>query len=213
MTEEQWLACDDLVSMLKESRGKVSDRKLRLFAVACCRVVWRQLSREGQEAVEVAERFADGAATAEELATAFSSAFAAPCRIGVGHAGPATAHEDAFHSADVAACFSACGEGSLGPSPQELRNRACLLREVVGAPFRPARLAPGCLTSTAVYLAHAAYDARELPGGEVESARLGVLADALEEAGCAEEAILSHLRSPGPHVRGCWALDLILDKQ
>jgi hypothetical protein len=43
--------------------------------------------------------------------------------------------------------------------------------------------------------------------------RLAVLADALEEAGCNDAEILTHLRSPGPHVRGCWALDLILGKQ
>jgi hypothetical protein len=42
--------------------------------------------------------------------------------------------------------------------------------------------------------------------------RLPILADALEDAGCFEERVLSHLRSPGPHVRGCWALDLVLGK-
>jgi hypothetical protein len=42
--------------------------------------------------------------------------------------------------------------------------------------------------------------------------RLGILADALEDAGCTDEVILSHLRSPGPHARGCWALDLALGK-
>jgi hypothetical protein len=39
------------------------------------------------------------------------------------------------------------------------------------------------------------------------------LADALEDAGCTDADILSHLRSPGPHVRGCWALDLLLGKE
>jgi hypothetical protein len=39
-----------------------------------------------------------------------------------------------------------------------------------------------------------------------------VLADALEEAGCTDEDILGHLRDPGPHVRGCWVIDLLLDK-
>jgi len=42
---------------------------------------------------------------------------------------------------------------------------------------------------------------------------LAILADALEEAGCADTDILDHLRGPGPHVRGCWAVDLILGKQ
>jgi hypothetical protein len=40
-----------------------------------------------------------------------------------------------------------------------------------------------------------------------------ILADALEEAGCTDQLILDHLRSPGPHVRGCWPVDLILAKE
>jgi hypothetical protein len=40
-----------------------------------------------------------------------------------------------------------------------------------------------------------------------------VLADALEDAGCSDAGLLGHLRSPGPHVRGCWALDLVLGKE
>lgn len=40
--------------------------------------------------------------------------------------------------------------------------------------------------------------------------RLPELADALEKAGCADDRILGHCRSPGPHVRGCWAVDGLL---
>jgi len=64
-----------------------------------------------------------------------------------------------------------------------------------------------------VALAQAAYDERELPAGTLDLARLAVLADALEEAGCTAQTILDHLRGPGPHVRGCWAVDLILGKE
>jgi hypothetical protein len=39
------------------------------------------------------------------------------------------------------------------------------------------------------------------------------LADALEEAGCADADLLGHLRGPGPHARGCWAVDLLLEKE
>jgi hypothetical protein len=63
-----------------------------------------------------------------------------------------------------------------------------------------------------VALAQAAYDQRELPAGHLDRARLAILADALEEAGCTDQTILGHLRGPGPHVRGCWAVDLILGK-
>jgi hypothetical protein len=63
-----------------------------------------------------------------------------------------------------------------------------------------------------VGLAQAAYDNRILPSGTLEPARLAVLSDALEDAGCVDRAILDDLRGPGPHVRGCWTLDLILKK-
>jgi hypothetical protein len=42
--------------------------------------------------------------------------------------------------------------------------------------------------------------------------RMPVLADALEDAGCTDAELLAHLRSPGPHVRGCWAIDLLLGR-
>ena len=63
-----------------------------------------------------------------------------------------------------------------------------------------------------VALARAAYDQRELPSGALDTTRLAVLADALEEAGCDQADLLTHLRGPGPHVRGCWVVDLILGK-
>jgi hypothetical protein len=95
------------------------------------------------------------------------------------------------------------------------------------------------LTPTVLSLARVAYEERpgryeqcpecRLPGrycrlchsttkvrvedGTLDPTRLAILADPLEEAGCADPDILSHLRSPGPHVRGCWALDLILGKE
>jgi hypothetical protein len=84
-----------------------------------------------------------------------------------------------------------------------------LLREFVGNPFRPpSRLNPAWLAWEAgavPKLAAAIYEERAFD-------RLPILADALEEAGCAEADLLAHLRGPGPHVRGCWALDLPLGK-
>jgi hypothetical protein len=67
--------------------------------------------------------------------------------------------------------------------------------------------------ATVSTLATAAYEERSLPSGELDSLRLAVLADALEESGCQDAEILGHLRSPGPHVRGCFALDLLLRKE
>ena len=60
-------------------------------------------------------------------------------------------------------------------------------------------------------LAESIYDDRELPSGHLNN--LPILADALEDAGCDNHDILSHCRGPGPHVRGCWVVDLILGKE
>jgi hypothetical protein len=92
---------------------------------------------------------------------------------------------------------------------------AQLLRDVAGNPFCPVSLDPAVLTwndSTVVRLGQAAYEERDMPAGTLDQGRLAVLADALEEAGCSDSDILSHLRGPGPHVRGCWAVDLLLGK-
>jgi hypothetical protein len=66
---------------------------------------------------------------------------------------------------------------------------------------------------TVVKLAQAAYEESDLPSGTLDTTRLAILADALEEAGCADAEILGHLRGPRPHVLGCWAVDLIVGKQ
>ena len=58
-------------------------------------------------------------------------------------------------------------------------------------------------------LAQAAYEERHSSSGELDMGRLTILADALEEAGCTNADLLGHLRGPGPHVRGCFAVDLL----
>src|SRR4051794_10701764 len=75
MTEAERLDCPDLVPMLEFPEGKLSDRKLRLFACARVRQVWPLLAdARSRGAVEVAERFADGRAGREELAAARAAA-------------------------------------------------------------------------------------------------------------------------------------------
>src|SRR5262249_13662394 len=84
---------------------------------------------------------------------------------------------------------------------EQSQEQGKLLRDICGNPFRRVALAPAVLTwqgGAAVKMALAIYDQRRFED-------LPVLADALEDAGCASADILAHLRGPGPHVRGCWA--------
>jgi hypothetical protein len=83
-----------------------------------------------------------------------------------------------------------------------------LLRDLIGNPFRPVAVQPTWLAwggGAVRKLAEAIYNERAFD-------RLPVLADALTDTGCTDAGLLGHLRSPGPHVRGCWGVDLILGK-
>ncbi|QDU18833.1 hypothetical protein ETAA1_07290 [Urbifossiella limnaea] len=87
----------------------------------------------------------------------------------------------------------------------ETAEQVRLLRDIFGNPFHPVALDPAWRTEAVVGLARGAYEDRAFD-------RLPVLADALEDAGCADGAVLAHCRGPGPHVRGCWVVDLVLGK-
>jgi hypothetical protein len=91
-----------------------------------------------------------------------------------------------------------------------------LTRDIVGNPFRPdppvERTWLIWMGEVVTALAQAAYDERALPAGTLDPARLCIIGDALEDAGCTNAELLGHLRGPGPHWRGCWALDLLLGK-
>src|SRR5262245_61061836 len=70
MTEAEWLACTDPMPMLEFLRRKASDRKLRLFACACCRHIWSHLGDDSRRAIDAAELFADDRISKQELQTA-----------------------------------------------------------------------------------------------------------------------------------------------
>ncbi len=92
-------------------------------------------------------------------------------------------------------------------------HECSIIRDIFGNPFRPVTIDPAWLTGTVQHLALSACNERELPSGHLEGHRLAVLADALEEAGCQDAELLGHLRSEQVHVRGCWALDLLLSRK
>src|SRR5262249_6336084 len=115
---------------------------------------------------------------------------------------------DATDAAEIAA------EGVTGTPADLLQEKAAqaeLLRDILGNPFRPpARPGPAVLAwngGPIPRLARTIYEEWEFPSGNLDTARLAVLADALEDAGCTDAALLGHLRGPGPHVRGCWVVD------
>jgi hypothetical protein len=130
---------------------------------------------------------------------------------------------EAIRASEAAAVYGTAAANALRGVPypgcyvdnkeSESRAYCSLLREIFGNPFRPPFLDHTWLSSTVAALAQASYDNRNLPEGTLEPERLTVLTDALEDAGCDNADILSHLRGPGPHVRGCWAVDLLLGKK
>ncbi|VTR91873.1 Uncharacterized protein (Fragment) OS=uncultured bacterium PE=4 SV=1 [Gemmata massiliana] len=81
-----------------------------------------------------------------------------------------------------------------------------VLRDIFGNPFRPVTFSPSWRTSTAVTLAAQMYESRDFSA-------MPILADALQDAGCDSADVLDHCRGPGPHVRGCWVVDLVLGKE
>lgn len=95
--------------------------------------------------------------------------------------------------------------GLLLPSDDERSAFCHRVRDIVGNPFRSTFPEPGWLTSNVLDLARTIYDERAFD-------RLPILADALMDAGCSDDAILSHCRAEGAHVRGCWVVDLLLGK-
>jgi hypothetical protein len=217
MTEADWDRSTEPQKMLKAVRagGRASKRKLRLFACACCRRIWHLLPDErSRRAVEVAERYADGRVKLQELLVAEQEARAAAHAIyavtGDNYAALA-ATEAAAYTAPRAGCEAASfAESALHEKrSHEWAAQAGLLRCIFGNPFR---LPPSAASAVLAWneglvprLAQAAYQERAFD-------HLPVLADALEDAGCADADLLGHLRGPGQHVRGCWAVDLLLGK-
>jgi hypothetical protein len=228
LTEQQWLTAAGPEVLLDYLGGAATPRKLRLYACAWGRRLWRKMADgRSRSAVLTAERFADGAATMAELAAAHAAGVearrAARRRCGRGRSdlrqlGAAAAEA----AADVAACAADPNWGAggaqravYGPEHrQRVAGRWALaeaVRDLFGNPFRPVAIDPRWLTSTVVDLARALYEGfTQQAGGQLGMA---IIADALMDAGCDAEELLNHCRGDDPHARGCWAVDLLLGKR
>jgi hypothetical protein len=225
VTESEWLECTDPTPMLEFLRGKASDRKLRLFSVACCRRKWKFFGDDRcRKAVEIAELFADDENRVGDLDWAAQGTRLAlnewrpkqgsrGVLVHVSTAAHALAQSRNLHVVHIASQVLGLPVDSVRARAAEALQQANLLRDAIGTPFRPIAINSSWITPTVLNLARAAYDERIMPSGELDLARLAVLSDALEEAGCDNPDILNHLRSPGPHVRGCWVVDLLLGKE
>ncbi len=208
-TEAEWLAGTDPRSLLVALERKTGGRKPRLYACALARSLWPYLGDERSRAVvEVAERYADGAATESELIRARQAAVLAAR----GPASRLAAWAGDRHPWQAARMVVVAAQHALAESTREVWTRPLaecsqkLIPCVFGNLFRSVACDPSWHTSTAVALARAIYAERAFD-------RLPILADALEDAGCDAADLLAHCRGEGPHVRGCWVVDLLLGKE
>jgi hypothetical protein len=232
MDEREWLEEDDVVSMLAFLGRRASRRKLRLFVCDCCRrmyhyslprnIIFRLLCsnmippKEYLAAVDVAERYADGLASAEQLEVARQAAERAADK-------STKPNEARWH---YIAC-QAASRGSTAPhavvatnayycpflawsSEDEVFAQAESLRDIFGNPFVAQRIEAAWLRwndGTVRRIAEGIYEERAF-------GRMPVLADALLDSGCDNEAMLEHCRKQeGVHARGCWVLDAILGRK
>jgi hypothetical protein len=236
MTESDWSASTDPHRLLNFLQGKLDARRVRLFAIACCRRVWYVLDERSREAVEVVEQYADGLDRLEAWAshemknrvdahhaswplmvnlppwwvvvTTLLSGLTQNARRLVASLVWAVAERanDGNPSLSAPPSEQLRPEKKAGAAAQEAKVQEqtvqCnLLRDIVGNPFRPVDLDRSWLTPEVLTRAKLVDDDRAFH-------LLPELADTLEAAGCHDADILGHCRGSGPHVSGCWVVDL-----
>jgi hypothetical protein len=207
MTESEWLACGDDEEMIIWLEGRFSRRKRRLLGCATARQV-EHLLREPSthELISLCERYADRLVSRRQVQDAFRRMVWEP------------ASYQEWNIRDLAKGFSTPhgGDPALDHFPEArgngrlIRDWADVMRDFYGpTPFRRVRLEPAWLAANdgaVPTLARAIYD-------EGRWTDLPILGDALEEAGCDDADLLGHCRGGGRHYRGCWVVDLILNKK
>jgi hypothetical protein len=228
------------VGWVTRHQFRVSDRKWILFACGCCRRIEDLLGQELRSCLAAVERSADEVVAKGEVEHAFQAAqlsavgmfqggkgnffttmLAAAAVVMLRGAGAgqvaqllgavARARATAAHpprGGTLSALFLDPGVipgEAIDAAAEERAHQADLLRDAIGNPFVPSRVEPEWLHPElgVVAIAREIYDERAFD-------RLPILGDALEDAGCADAAMLDHCRKPGPHARGCWLVDQIL---
>ena len=218
MTEEEWLGewncAQTLMRFLllpaRLQRTKRGKRKLRLFSCACCRAVWEGINEPCRELVDDAELFADSRLSLERTNAARERLSVYDDNMPLSEWMTTSLAHCCWHrSASGAALESSMIllplYGSLGTRSEADELHCHLLRDIFGNPFWPVSFNREWRTSTAVSIAKGMYESRDF-------SPMPILADALQEAGCENADILNHCRSGGPHVKGCWVVDLVLGK-
>jgi len=228
MTEAEWLAECSVQRPLLRVMARGSNRKLRLLACSACDRVREYLINPnslaaldtllscpawelGAESVDRAFRLAqEGAESIREDASEQRWYYlyeAAAIAIGLG-TGPKLAEclDSVLSSCRRAKGLAAPVSGEAEVVEAEEVHQLHLLRDIFGNPFRPGTIYRAWLTTTVTTLASQVYESRDFGA-------MPILADALQDAGCTSDDILTHCRGDGPHVRGCWVVDLVLDKE
>lgn len=230
MTESEWLAAADPTPLLVFLYGKVSQRKLRLFAIACCRRLWQGSTKPANlAALRIAEHLAEAGAIQTVRATVRLRGDQAVLDCGASdplelveirnemgisqQLGQSTINPILVSVLEHLACNRSdfrpqwfCE--AFASAGMSLSCQVQLLREIVRGPFVPLVPPTDWIVwndGTVPRIAEAIYNEQAFDN-------LPILADALEEAGCTEADILNHCRQPAEHVRGCWVIDLLLGK-
>jgi hypothetical protein len=211
VSPEEWETTSDVQRMALAIPGRIERRKARLFGAAMCRELWPLLPELSRGVVADSELLADGQLAVADTVLCSRANDAVP-------AFNPELIPDRHRDATQAVCYAVLDGEMLVAAhtvrklwPDSVRPQV-ILRDLFDHHFRPPPRLDGRRSDQIITLAEAAYSERILPTGHLDLARLAVLSDALEEAGCDDPGLLSHLRSSGPHVRGCWALDAILSR-
>jgi hypothetical protein len=209
VTEAEWLACEDprtMVSYLGKDAGKSKGgrRQIRLLLSACCRREWHYfVDARSRELIESSESYADGLLSYRDFKELWDEVFNAHSR------GAEGAHLAcmAAHYQIRAAAKDGWPRVTNGESVPNAAEKAHLVRDIFGNPFRKAAFSKTWRTDTAMSLAQQMYESREFGA-------MPILADALQDAGCDSDDILNHCRDANAtHVRGCWVVDLVIGKE